>query len=987
MTRRSRFQYQYQAPFHPQTVPRDVAYINCRGIKFRVALPVIGLFPESVLCQMFRDGMIPFHSIVNGKETPYSVYATKQVALMYLQWRMDEILKMKQTGGTPNETTPSVLQQNGAEEPYYSNDDFDDHSFDHPDFASPADIHRPSNHKPFYNPLEYSHLYDRNDVDHWKFVECDFDPEQFVFFMGKFKEQLQRNEEVLMKPTPEIVPATNGVANDSEGADGWRATGKLLESPDHVSPTPDNVAANGVISEGTAESGPKNGERSRAESEEPAPSPDDGGRFGKRRKKSSAAKGSSKRSSSASIPPDSPLSSRPSKSSLRDLTVPTSLLRRISSGLVSIKQLLAGSPRHDRASNIDPALDNLDMRRRSLTPAPGDGWVGDIVILREELDFYPVISTEVELGDGETDEVKKSWKGRWRRRFSTKGKESEKDLGDGGMESLESVISAAAAERRWIAKTIKKECGERLRDHRIVVKPYAERGVDLFNVTEAIRQGLSVPSVVSKGTGSGTATAASSTSNIPSASEPQAQQQLQPQSQQPTTQQQQQEQSILIIRPTSPYSLLNPPKVSRPLMVNELPEQLMHTHLLQALQTLTPDLTSDRTWDFRKVDDRLPKVSSVVMLPTRPWEEVTSLVQEEGKKVEEDEEERRRKAREPVIEIIEEGVGEEKEKEGIKGKGRLSWLKWGSRKSLEEKKVGGGKEDGGLAVPEAGSREGEDKDVGGGEQSALEPSQEEQPEKFVVLDMEEPTLEPARAQTPTPKPETPHQAASPPANSSSSSPPTSLITQVHDPSEDTTTTAPPPPAPSQTNDHIDSTAQSMLHLLNHLVGKRPVRKCWWECYKITVDIPLYPEQVESAATTPAAAGVGEDVVGTGGQAVGNEEDVDSITPAPIVNGTSSSTTSSSSEISPPPGDDVKPGGGIDAAVPPSSSSSSSEKEKEKEKAKAGKLSMSTSVKRKLGLERGGSAGGGGLVAGGGGGGRVQVKVWTRRTWTLEFVSF
>ncbi|KAJ3053976.1 hypothetical protein HK097_002945 [Rhizophlyctis rosea] len=1016
----------------------DATFLDVRGRRFRASSVIIGLFPESILMEIFPNGVVPLWSLITGRETSNAIQATKNGAMEHAQMQGQLIAHKKKS---------KAREHAGLLLPTYCSDpvayEFEDHPMDHPDI-SPVEWYKQHpmfvNGEPF-DPAKFSIAHDLDGVEEWKIFRVDWDPDYFSYLLSYFRQIVTDNEEILMRKEEEPVEAEQAVsqgasirgiaesqhipavggnesltteththmvepelsatpapASQPEFGPQWHEglagepTLEPLDQPMPAPPSPVESCPSVIIdipddidlptlpdivvsppsvedqyqivpqSELVQISPPtvENPYQTVPQPAEPialdkAPSVEEESTY------ETAATGPPSRIPTPALPGQS------SEGSTEGAPTPAGNIPAESAAKAPGSGMLSGKTPRRRSNPFKTTFSSMrsslvkligkSSSKPNLARAPspmtaqpdgtvqnGKGWISDVIVLREEMEIYPLISSSVDESEPTGGKgLKSAWK-----RFS----------GDVGPARTATDFRKVPG----LLKHIRAEIADNLKDQRFIDKPYAERGWDLFQASELVRNGPDVVRLSGVTPESPHQTEPTSP-NASALSLPTYHCDLNYHT------------SGFLKNSTSPFTLSSPPKWPRTMMVCELEDQLMHPHLLEGMKTFSPEMEGKgdvmpgggvREWDFRTTDGK-GKVSSVVMLKTKDWDEIGKKIaeleaaQEAAAQGNANEQAAAARPSEPVIDVVEDAKDGSSSRRKSKGKGkdkskkRGSWLGLAGRNSKTEAVAAPAESNNSSAgkvhndetkIPkESNVQAGAANDVQQQQQQPTDANPQNSTSGDVSNGADEESIDEYQQSLeqqpePQPQPEPPVKGAI-----------------VHPTLEAVMT-------PEQAK------ATSMRHLHTHLLYKRPVRKCWWECVKMAIDVPgslmgADAEKRKSTGTPTSGTSPTNDTEGDGRgsgygvsaaelpfEPAGPSDDLDSITPAPLGG---------------PPADEVRPAGG------------------EVEKEGGGRKSMgfkSTSMKRKLGLGADGKDGKEDKPAG-----KVWVKVWTRRTWTIEFCSF
>ncbi|KAI9100622.1 hypothetical protein DFS34DRAFT_495016 [Phlyctochytrium arcticum] len=621
--RLSQPRYGYNSLLSSQAVTAtDVVYLVIRGVPFRVSSAVLGLFPDSVLMALFPTGIIPFYSVVTGRETATTVAGlrvgaataaisavTQALERLNRQQQASEKGKAKKetdppstrpsTGDTirENEEIPTTgddsfaaggdtLSKSGAMhwQKHYnseantseadtdpeeedmeslsesiSNADASDHEIDR---NASSDAPLPTPHAPSSFPAaEHSQQTELTGVADHKICHIHYDAKLFEFLLNYFCQVVVSNHEAMINTERESrrVPEDQRRAENSAAQSAAQAGTSLGKVDEHAEQDSHPDADTAAEQDAATELKKSSGA---------VPAANESG---------STSKSNSRRPSSASRRPSSPIN----------------LLRRVSGLKLSIVTFFA---------NPNSGPTTIGPQATPAIPSPANEIarpVRTIIVLREELEYFPVPvwGESIDAGKGTLWETLKL---RMRKSFSRAGRrlsigmvqqkstETLPKQGDVVQETQPGSVSDLIPGE---VNDLKLFCGERLVKERGIARKFAEEGIALFEKTENERP---------DGTTRAPLSPTSATSAPPSPSK--------------------------INSPQTPINDQITPtdqKTPRERVVCEMEEQIMKSQLISALALFSGDFTEgDSEWDFREIETGKCRVSSVSMLKMKDMTEI-----------------------------------------------------------------------------------------------------------------------------------------------------------------------------------------------------------------------------------------------------------------------------------------------------------------------------------------------------------------------------
>lgn len=591
---------------HNPVTATDVVFLNIQGTHFRVSSTVLGLFPDSVLMAMFPTGIIPFYSVVNGKEIATTVPGVRLGAAAAAHAMVTKALESKKNGD-PNSQRESRTSSSAAQgqsskrasfgggatlskssalawQKFYNSEANGDADADAAepeddmesltDSSSEEEVSVPDDEEmtdpATFSPAEHSMQMDLSGVEDHKICNISFDPKLFQFLLDYFRGVLNSNHEAMVAAEEELQMNEDRQKAEADAAKeaAAAAAGTLNKVEEETIEGENNGSASTTtkLTSGSEEVKPQ----ITTEGAPPATrdNTDTKSPTGKRR-----------------------------SSNLASLNI----FRRMSGFRLSIVTFFAGDSSPTKlGSQLTPSVATPEI------PIPMRP-IHSIIVLREELEYFPVPKWAEKVSDA--DKPAGMWetiKWKVRRSFSkASGRAALAGLAQGSSGSLQKFREGVELDEMRTdgnngtssadlvaheVKEVKLFCGERLVKERLVAQKFAEDCIDIFERGEKERLHQSI------------STAEGSSKTGVNGSEEGGEQ----------------------------GSPLQPPQVSieREKVACEMDEQIMKHQLIASLKIFSADFTEDETkWDYREVEKGKCRVSSVSMLKMREVADIKQAVE------------------------------------------------------------------------------------------------------------------------------------------------------------------------------------------------------------------------------------------------------------------------------------------------------------------------------------------------------------------------
>ncbi|KNC96519.1 uncharacterized protein SPPG_08107 [Spizellomyces punctatus DAOM BR117] len=578
-------------PYQPVTAT-DVVFLNLRGVHFRVSSAVLGLFPDSVLMNMFPTGIIPFFSVVSGREATATVPGVRMGAAAAAAAAITQAMesrRMSDPNPQPTGRKSSSAAQDSARrasfaggntlskstalswQKYYNSESGED-AEPEDDMESLSETSSDDDGEEFDNreseksekttpfrPAEDSLQMDLTGVEQHKICHINFDPKLFQFLLDYFRQILNSNHDAMVAAHEEMHRQQEEQQKIAEAA----VPPVSLDKVEEENSAPHESAKIDTAPEQNPDTKPEvNQDDEESKSAASSPTSVEGNMDGKVNGKWHGIR-------------------RPSS---------FNIFRRMSGLKFSIVTFFSGHEQSPSALGPQP------------TPSVGEPPVHlnrpirSIIVLREELEYFPIpkwVDAGMEAGS-KVESVWEAFKSRLRRSFS---KASAKvALNDNSNDSLQKFREGVEMDEMRGAvtndafgrevKEVKIFCAERLVKERVVARKYAEESIEIFEKGEKERPGGTERYRGSRGSGS-----------RPSVDE--------------TEKNASQSQGL----------------TERERVVCEMDEQILKGQLISALGLFSADFKHDQTeWDFREIEAGKCRVSSVSMLKMRELQDIQRAV-------------------------------------------------------------------------------------------------------------------------------------------------------------------------------------------------------------------------------------------------------------------------------------------------------------------------------------------------------------------------
>ncbi|TPX67056.1 hypothetical protein SpCBS45565_g04026 [Spizellomyces sp. 'palustris'] len=575
-------------PYQPVTAT-DVVFLNLRGVHFRVSSAVLGLFPDSVLMTMFPTGIIPFFSVVSGREATATVPGVRMGAAAAAAAAITQAMesrRMSDPNPQPTGRKPSSAAQNSARrasfaggntlskstalswQKYYNSESGED-AEPEDDMESLSETSSDDDGEEFDNrdadkftpfrPAEDSLQMDLTGVEQHKICHINFDPKLFQFLLDYFRQILNSNHDAMVAAHEEMHRQQEEQQKIAEAA----VPRVSLDKVEEEKSAPHESAKVDTAPEQNTDTKPDvNQDDEESKHEATSSTSVEGNVDGKVNGKWHGIR-------------------RPSS---------FNIFRRMSGLKVSIVTFFSGHEQFPSALGPQPTPSVGEP------PLPLNRPIRSIIVLREELEYFPIpkwVDAGMEAGS-KAESVWEAFKSRLRRSFS---KASAKvALNNNSNDSLQKFREGVEMDEMRGAvtndafghevKEVKIFCAERLVKERVVARKYAEESIEIFEKGEKERQGGTERFRGARGSGS--RPSVDEAENIESQSQGLTQ---------------------------------------RERVVCEMDEQILKGQLISALGLFSADFKQDRTeWDFREIEAGKCRVSSVSMLKMRELQDIQRAV-------------------------------------------------------------------------------------------------------------------------------------------------------------------------------------------------------------------------------------------------------------------------------------------------------------------------------------------------------------------------